>query len=82
MLKKKIDEQKKKDEENEKKKDKTKEPSEFAKKLKARADALAAQFKFREAQDLMLEGAKKDASVMHYNEFIERLKNVVTIDKK
>jgi hypothetical protein len=82
MLKKKLDEQKKKEEENEKKKDKPKEPSEFAKKLKARADALAAQFKFREAQDLMLEGTKKDPSVMHYSDFIERLKNVVTIDKK
>ncbi|MEJ7645644.1 MAG: hypothetical protein WKF87_13710 [Chryseolinea sp.] len=82
MLKKKLDEQKKKDEEDKKNKEKPKDPSEFAKKLKAQADRLAAQFKFKEAQNLMLDGAKKDPSVMHYSDFIERLKNVVTIDKK
>ena len=79
MLKKKLDEQKKKEQKNN---NTPKEPSEYAKKLKAQAEALSAQFKFREAQDLMLEGAKKDPSVMHYSDFIERLKNVVTINKK
>ncbi len=82
MLKKKMAAQKEKDEKDEENKNKSKEPSEYAKKLKAQADALAAQFKFRDAQNLMLEGAKKDASVMHYSDFIERLKSVVTIDKK
>jgi Ca-activated chloride channel family protein len=80
MLKKKLDEQKKKDQKNNN--TPPKEPSEYAKKLKAQAEALSAQFKFREAQDLMLEGAKKDPSVMHYSDFIERLKNVVLINKK
>ncbi|HEX6893024.1 MAG TPA: tetratricopeptide repeat protein [Chryseolinea sp.] len=79
MLKKKLDEQKKKDQKNN---NAPKEPSEYAKKLKAQAEALSAQFRFREAQDLMLEGAKKDPSVMYYGDFIERLKNVVTINKK
>jgi len=79
MLKKKLDEQKKKDQKNN---NAPKEPSEYAKKLKAQAEALAAKFRFREAQDLMLEGAKKDPSVMHYGDFIERLKNVVIINKK
>jgi tetratricopeptide (TPR) repeat protein len=79
MLKKKLDEQKKKDEQNN---NRPKEPSEYAKRLKAQAEALSAQFKFREAQDLMLDGAKKDPTVMHYSDFIERLKNVVTINKK
>jgi hypothetical protein len=74
-----TDEEKKKQDNN---KNKPKEPSEYAKKLKAQAEALSAQFKFREAQDLTLEGAKKDPSVMHYGDFIERLKNVVTINKK
>lgn len=79
MLKKKLDEQKKKEQKNN---DRPKEPSEYAKKLKAQAEALSAQFKFKQAQDLMLDGAKKDPSVMYYGDFIERLKNVVTIDNE
>ena len=80
MLKKKLDEQQKKDQQN--KNNQQQEPSEYAKKLKAQAEALSSQFKFKEAQDLMLEGAKKDPTVMHYSDFIERLKSVVTINKK
>jgi tetratricopeptide (TPR) repeat protein len=79
MLKKKLDEQKKKEQQD---KNRPKEPSEYAKKLKAQAETLSAQFRFRQAQDLMLEGAKKDPSVMYYSDFIERLKNVVTINKE
>jgi tetratricopeptide (TPR) repeat protein len=79
MLKKKLDEQKKKEQQDN---NRPKEPSEFAKRLKAQAEKLSANFKFREAQDLMLDGAKKDPSVMYYGDFIERLKNVVTINKK
>ena len=79
MLKKKLDEQKKKEQQDN---NRPKEPSEFAKKLKAQAEKLSANFKFKEAQDLMLDGAKKDPSVMYYGDFIERLKSVVTINKK
>jgi hypothetical protein len=79
MLKKKLDEQKKKEQRDN---NRPKEPSEYAKKLKAQAEKLSANFKFREAQDLMLDGAKKDPSVMYYSDFIERLKNVVIINKK
>jgi hypothetical protein len=79
MLKKKLDEQKKKEQQDN---NRPKEPSEYAKKLKAQAERLSANFKFREAQDLMLDGAKKDPSVMYYSDFIERLKNVVIINKK
>ena len=79
MLKKKLDEQKKKEQQDN---NRPKEPSEYAKKLKAQAEKLSANFKFREAQDLMLDGAKKDPSVMYYGDFIERLKNVVIINKK
>jgi hypothetical protein len=79
MLKKKLDEQKKKEQQDN---NRPKEPSEFAKKLKAQAEKLSANFKFKEAQDLMLDGAKKDPSVMYYGDFIERLKNVVIINKK
>jgi len=79
MLKKKLDEQKKKEQQDN---NRPKEPSEYAKKLKEQAEKLSASFRFREAQDLMLDGAKKDPSVMYYSDFIERLKNVVTINKK
>jgi hypothetical protein len=85
MLKKKLDEKKKEEEKNKKqdqnKDNKPKEPSAFAKRLKAQAEALAAQFKFEDAFNLMNEGAKKDASVMYYSDFIQRLGDVTTIKK-
>lgn len=83
MIKKKLDE-KKKEEEKKKNQDQNKppEPSAYAKRLKAQADALAARFQFTDAQALMTEGAKKDPSVMYYKDFIDRLGEVVTIDKK
>jgi Ca-activated chloride channel family protein len=83
MIKKKLDE-KKKEEEKKKNQDQNKpqEPSAYAKRLKAQADALAARFQFKDAQALMNEGAKKDPSVMYYKDFIDRLGDVVIIDKK
>lgn len=80
MLKKKLDsEQKKKEEEEKKKNNKKNPPSEYAKKLKAQADRLAAQFLFRDAHALMAEGLKKDNSVSYYQDFIDRLQTVVEI---
>lgn len=82
-LKRKLDEKKKQDEQKKKdEQDKKKEPSEYAKKLKAQAEALAAQFKFSEAHNLMVEGSKKDPSVMYFKDFIDRLNDVVTINKQ
>ncbi len=79
MLKKKLDEEKKKQEEKDR--NKPKEPSAYAKRLKAQADALLAKYRFSEAESLMTEGAKKDPSVLYYEDFMNRLKEVVTIDK-
>ncbi|WP_276373541.1 tetratricopeptide repeat protein [Chryseolinea sp. H1M3-3] len=79
LLKKKLDEQKKKEEE--KNRNKPKEPSAYAKKLKQQADDLVARFKFSEAENLMNEGVKRDQSVLYYDDFINRLKEVITIDK-
>ena len=79
MLKKKLDEEKKKQEE--KNRNKPKEPSAYAKRLKAQADALLAKYRFSEAESLMNEGAKRDPSVLYYEDFMNRLKEVVTIDK-
>src|SRR5687767_8210136 len=79
MLKKKMDEEKKKQEE--KNRNKPKEPSAYAKRLKAQADALLAKYRFSEAESLMNDGAKRDPSVLYYEDFMNRLKEVVTIDK-
>ena len=72
MLKKKLDEEKKKQEE--KNRNKPKEPSAYAKRLKAQADALLAKYRFSEAESLMNEGAKRDPSVLYYEDFMNRLK--------
>jgi tetratricopeptide (TPR) repeat protein len=80
MLKRKLDEKKKEDEKKNPK-NKPPEPSAYAKKLKAQADALVAQFRFGEANTLMTEGAKKDPTVMHYQDFMTRLQDVTTINK-
>jgi Ca-activated chloride channel family protein len=89
LVKRKLEEQKKKEQQNQNQEkdkqqqdeDKSKEPSAFAKRLKAQADALAAQYKFKEAYTLMNDGLKKDPTVSHYNDFIKRLNDVVTIKK-
>jgi tetratricopeptide (TPR) repeat protein len=77
-LKKKLDEEKKKEEE--KNRNRPKEPSAYAKRLKAQADKLVADFKFSDAEKLMNDGAKRDPSVLFYEDFINRLKEVVTIN--
>jgi Ca-activated chloride channel family protein len=79
MLKKKLNEEKEKN--KDKDKNKPDKPSEYAKKLKAQADALSAQYRFGEAHNLMTEGAQKDPSVMYYKDFIDRLNDVATINQ-
>lgn len=64
-----------------KKNDEKIEPSEFAKQLKKRCDALVAQFQFAEAKKLMEDGLKKDQTVSYYNDFIKKLNDVVEIDQ-
>lgn len=79
LLKKKLDEEKRKQEEKEK--NRPKEPSAYAKRLKAQADNLLTQFRFAEAESLMTEGAKKDQSVLYYEDYMNRLRDIVTINK-
>jgi len=62
----------KQDKENEKK-----EPSEYAKKLKAQADKLSAQNRFEQALQLMQKGLKEDETVSTYNDYITKLNDVV-----
>jgi hypothetical protein len=83
MLKKKLDKKKKEEEQKDKdKNDKNKkqEPSEFARKLKAQADKLVAERKYKSAYDLMIEGLQKDKTVSTYQKFIDRIKVVDGID--
>lgn len=54
-------------------------PSEFAKQLKKQCEALAANYEFEKAYQLMQEGLKKDQTVAYYNDFIKKLKDVVEI---
>lgn len=79
MVKKKLEEKRK---EEEKKNNKSKEPSEFAKQLKAKADLLVSQRRYADANALMEDGLKKDQSVSFYQDFINRTKIVSTIHKK
>ena len=81
VVKKKLAEKKKKDQQNDSKKDQDIEPSEFAKQLKAKADQLVSQRKYREAHTLMVDGLAKDKTVAHYNEFINRTKIVADINQ-
>lgn len=57
-----------------------KEPSEYAKQLKAEADKLVSAGKFADAFNLMQEGLKKDQTVSYYQDFIDKTGKVATID--
>lgn len=57
------------------------EPSEFAKKLKAKAEALSGSYKYQEAYELMVDGVKKDKSVLYYKDFIDRIKVIADLSK-
>jgi Ca-activated chloride channel family protein len=81
MLKKKLDQKKKQDEQKKNDQDKNQEPSEFAKRLKAQADKLVAEKRYSDAFNLMMNGMKQDKTVSSYQKYIDRIKDVVEIDK-
>lgn len=55
------------------------EPSEYAKQLKAQAEILVAQRLYREAYDLMQQGLQSDPTVAAFQDFIDRIEDVVDI---
>jgi len=57
------------------------EPSPYAKRLKRRADALAAEQRYQDALDLMTEGLQADSTVAAFRGFMTRLRDVATIDQ-
>lgn len=67
---------------NEANKDKPDPPSEFAKKLKAQADALLIQRKYAAAQKLMEQGLQQDPTVENYQDYISRLGEITGINPK
>ena len=59
----------------------TPEPSDFATRLKAQADALIDEEKYRDALDLMEDGRARDSTVAAFDDFIGRLGGVVQIEE-
>ena len=57
------------------------EPSEEARRIKARADALVRERRYRDALDTMAEGLARDSTVAAYADFTDRLGKVVEIEE-
>ncbi|WP_215223796.1 tetratricopeptide repeat protein [Echinicola shivajiensis] len=57
------------------------EPSNYAKRMKAQADELVDQFKFKEALDIMNKALEIDETVSHYQEFIKNLGDINEINE-
>jgi len=57
-------------------------PSNYAKRMKAQADALVDQFRFGEALDIMNRALEIDETVSYYSEFIKNLSEIKEIDEK
>ncbi len=58
------------------------EPSEFAKRLKEKAEQLSLEGRFLEAYNLMQQGLQVDVTVGTYQDFINKLGDVAEIDEK
>lgn len=70
-----------KEEQNQKQnKNQNQEPSEYAKKLKKQADELVLQRKYKDAYDLMKNGEKVDKTVLYFQDFTQRINDVVGIN--
>ncbi|MEQ8714305.1 MAG: hypothetical protein RIC80_14890 [Cyclobacteriaceae bacterium] len=74
------EEQNQDQENNDKQDQEKKEPSEYAKELKKRADLLVLQNQFASAKKIMDDGLEVDQTVSFYNDFIKRLGDITTID--
>ncbi|WP_018127420.1 tetratricopeptide repeat protein [Balneola vulgaris] len=57
-----------------------KEPSEYAKAMKKRAEQLVAEQRYQQAYDLMQQALSVDETVQNFNDFIERINTVNQID--
>lgn len=57
------------------------EPSEYAKQLKAQAEIMVAQRLYPQAYNLMIQGLQADETVAAFQDFIQRIKDVVDIEE-
>ena len=57
------------------------EPSDFARRLKAQADALVEQRQYRDAYDLLNDGLRRDSTVAAFADYLQRLGDVVRIEE-
>lgn len=55
-------------------------PSDYAKKMKAKADLEAEKGAFERARDIMIEAGTKDSTVVHYQTYIDKLSEIVVLD--
>jgi len=55
-------------------------PSEYAKAMKKRAEQLVSEQRYQEAFNLMQDALNNDKTVQNFNDFIERINTVKTID--
>lgn len=55
-------------------------PSDYAKKLKKRAEKLVEEFQYKAAHDLMIKGLKVDKTVAAFQQFIDRLATIIEIE--
>ncbi|WP_166461136.1 tetratricopeptide repeat protein [Flavicella sediminum] len=69
---------KEKEEEEKNKKDP---PSDFAKRMKKKADELLAKFKFKEALEVLDKALEKDMTVSNYNDYMKKLEEIIEIKK-
>ena len=74
--------QKNKNQQNQQDQQDQPEPSDFAKRLKEKAEQLASEGRFLEAFNLMQQGLKVDVTVGTYQDFINKLGDVAEIDEK
>ena len=57
------------------------EPSEYAKQLKAQAEIMVAQRFYQRAYNMMIQGLQADETVAAFQDFIQRIKDVVDIEE-
>ncbi|MXV37183.1 tetratricopeptide repeat protein [Flavobacteriaceae bacterium Ap0902] len=55
-------------------------PSDFAKQMKAKADAQAREGKFLKAYDTMKSALEKDSTVLHFQSYMDKLNEVIILD--
>lgn len=56
------------------------EPSDYARRLKAQAEALVARREYQRAHDLMQRGLQEDETVAAFQDFIDRIGDIVNIE--